>query len=91
MKLAEITKESVESALDLAGLGKYSGFTPKIIRDLQGDPGLETEFDSLVRRKAGDEILALAELVKERLEAGVECYRGVKLCIKNEKGGEKCA
>lgn len=88
MNLSEITKESVESALILAGLGKFSGFTPEIIKDLQGDPGLESEFDSLVRRKAGDEILALSELVKERLEAGVECYRGVKVCIKNEKGGK---
>lgn len=89
MKLSNIDSDTVGAALILAGLGKYSGFTPEIIKDLQGDPELETEFDSLVRRKAGDEILALSELVKERLEAGVECYRGVKVCIKNEKEAGK--
>lgn len=66
--LSGITSAQVDAALSLAGLETIYSSPDSILKYLQGEPGLGPEFESLVKRNAGDEIAALAEIIKERRE-----------------------
>lgn len=66
--LPGITAGNVDAALKLAGLDTLYCMPDEILRDLRNERGIGGELESLVKRNAGDEIAALAEIIKERRE-----------------------